>query len=94
MTSSDRTARLVVVGSRGRLEVLNPLAPQLGHRLLIDAGGTVRTETVEGLSSYEAQLEAVRNTIVEGRPFPFAVDDFLRSMEAIEQVRHAISRLP
>jgi hypothetical protein len=87
MTSSRVAATLVVRGDKGVLEIRNPLAPQLGHLLTLTNGRGEQVETVEGPSSFEAQLEAIRATLVEGVPFPFPDDDYVRSMEAIERVR-------
>ena len=89
MTATDRAARLVIEGERGRISVMNPLAPQLGHALMITLDGTTQTETVDGPSSYQAQLTAVRETLVNGKEFPFPSDDYVHSMTAIDQVRAA-----
>jgi hypothetical protein len=88
--ASPRVATILVVrGDEGVLSVRNPLVPQLGHLLTLTNGLGEQVETVEGPSSFEAQLEAVRATLVDGVPFPFADDDYVRSMEAIERVRAA-----
>lgn len=89
MTATDRAARLVIEGERGRVSVTNPLAPQLGHALMITLDGTTRTETVDGPSTYQAQLTAVRETLVDGKEFPFPSDDYVHSMMAIDRVRAA-----
>ena len=91
MVAAQPNARLVVSGDRGMLDVRNPVAPQLGHALTLTIGSDARVETVEGPSSYEAQLEAIRATIQGGVPFAFPEDDYVRSMEAIERVRAALS---
>lgn len=82
--------RLTIQGTRGRLQVANPLAPHRGHALRLDVGGAETREIVEGPSTYSAQLSAVRATILEGAAFPFPDDDFVASMEAIERVRSAL----
>lgn len=82
-------AFLNVEGSRGRLKVVNPLAPQFGHALEIDTGGTVRSETVDGPSTFAAQLEAVVSTLLDGAPFPLSADDPIKSMAAIDAVKAA-----
>ena len=82
-------ALLTIEGSLGRLEAINPIAPQRGNMLRITVDGDTRSEIAEGPSSYEAQLAAVRATLVDGARFPFAPGDFVRSMEAIDAVRAA-----
>lgn len=83
------SARLQVEGDDGAIDVINPLAPQMGHALTMTRDGVARTETVDGPSSYEAQLAAVVASLRDGAPFPFPADDYVHSMEAIERVRNA-----
>jgi predicted dehydrogenase len=82
-------ALLNVTGERGAIKVLNPLAPQMGHKLDIDIGGKMRSETVEGPSTFAAQLQAVAATLLDGAPFPLAGDDPVKSMAVIDAVRAA-----
>ena len=89
MVADQPVARLVIWGSVGDLEVINPLAPQLGHSLHLRISGALFTETVDGVSTFEAQLIAVRDTVMFGKAFPFPPDDFVQSMRAIDRVRAA-----
>lgn len=91
MTESSPVARLVVRGDAGTLSVRNPVVPQLGHALTSTNSSGERVETVDGPSSYQAQLEAVVAAL-NGRSFPLPADDYVRSMEAIERVRAAMPR--
>ena len=81
--------RLIVDGENGQLDVINPLAPNLGHSLKITSGGHERTEVVDGPTTFEAQLAAVRDTLKNGMPFPLATDHYVHSMEAIDRFRAA-----
>jgi predicted dehydrogenase len=83
-------ALLNVTGEGGAIKVLNPLAPQMGHKLDIDIGGKMRSETVEGPSTFAAQLQAVAATLLDGAPFPLAGDDPVTSMAVIDAVRAAV----
>ena len=74
-----------------RPSIVNPLAPQLGYALMVTLDGATRTETVDGPSTYQAQLTAVQETLANGKEFPFPSDDYVRSMMAIDQVRAAWS---
>lgn len=89
MTPPQPCARLLVEGSLGRLEVINPLCPQIGHALHVSSSEGSRTEVIEGRSTYEEQLLAVCATLLDGISFPFPPDDFVRSMKAIDSVRTA-----
>lgn len=89
MLESPPLARLVVRGDLGTLRVRNPLAPQLGHSLTVEDSTGEHVETVDGPSTYQAQIEAVASAL-GGRPFLLPTDDYVRSMEAIERVRAAM----
>jgi predicted dehydrogenase len=82
-------ARLVVRGDKGTLSVRNPVAPQMGHSMTLTTSTGERVETVDGPSSYEAQLKAVVASL-NGAPFPLPPDDYVRSMVAIERVREKL----
>lgn len=90
MTVETPAVSLRIEGTEGVLSVVNPLVPQRGNLLTLEVGGGSESRTVEGPSSYAAQLAAVRATLVGGAAFPHADDDFIRSMEAIEKIRGAI----
>ena len=82
-------SRLTLEGTGGRIEVVNPFLPQLGHSLRVVAGGGERSQTLAGPTTYEAQLAAVRAALVDGADFPFPADDYVRSMAAIDAIRAA-----
>ena len=92
MSARGPVAWLQIEGTKGGLHVVNPVAPQMGHELRISIAAGETLESVDGPSTYEAQLIAVRNTVVHHAPFPLPADDFLRSMEAIDAVRAAWKR--
>ena len=94
MTSDHAAAYLFLSGERGSIMVQNPLAPQLGHALTITVDGEDRTETLDGPSTYVAQLAAVRAAILDEASFPFPADDFVRSMQALDSIRSVWSRQP
>ncbi|MCY7397483.1 MAG: Gfo/Idh/MocA family oxidoreductase [Sphingomonas bacterium] len=92
MIAPAPTASLHLLGSGGRINVENPVAPQLGHLIEVEQGGTTRREQVAGPSTYIAQLGAVRDALLDLAPFPRAVDEFIRSMVAIERIREALPK--
>ena len=78
---TDREISLSVEGEHGRLDVFNPLAPQLGNQLRCDG----RTETVPGEpSSYDAQLAAVVAAIRSGAAVPTEGADSVATMTVID----------
>jgi predicted dehydrogenase len=89
MTTDAFAALLNVEGTAGELRVVNPLAPHFGHALVVRADGGERKETLEGPTTFAAQLDAVVATLLDGAPFPLAADDPIKSMAAIDAVRAA-----
>lgn len=82
-------AFLTVQGDRGSLQVINPLAPQLGHKFELSIDGKTTKEKFDGASTFDAQLAAVIATIQDGAPFPLAPDDPIKSMATIDAVKAA-----
>lgn len=80
-------ARLFIEGEACSIEVENPLAPERGQVLRLKADGRTTAEVVPRPTTYEAQLSALRATLIDGAPVPFPPDDYVRSMEAIAAVR-------
>ena len=91
MIAQTFAANLVVQGTRGSLTVLNPLAPQVGHSIVLARDGTTETETVEGPSTFAAQLTAVCLAIQEKVPFLLPDRDYVQSMIVIDAVRNAVT---
>lgn len=89
MVGVGQSAKLLIHGTAGSLEVINPVAPQIGHQLFVSTGSQETVETVEGPSTFEAQLTAVRDTLLHGAAFPLPANDFVHSMAAIEAIRSA-----
>jgi predicted dehydrogenase len=89
MLADQPNASLRIDGSDGKITVVNPLAPQMGYLFTVESDGKTRSETVQGPSTYKAQLAAVRDTLTKGAAFPFPADDYVRSMTAIDMVRAA-----
>lgn len=89
MGAASRTARMSLEGERGTLDAINPLAPQFGNSLILRVDGREKRETVEGPTSYQAQLAAVRDAMSGDASFPWPAEATVASMEAIDGVRAA-----
>jgi len=77
-------------GKAGRLEVLNPMAPQFGHRIhaeLVD--GTIVDEVLDTATSYEHQLRAFCHTLQGGGPALTGGADAVANMRVIDAVYEA-----
>lgn len=83
-----------VTGSRGRMRVFNPIAPQLLHRLtLTNEAGTRKESVAKQPSSYAAQLQAFADAVLRGKPFPTTVEDAVKNMRVIDDCYKAAGLL-
>ncbi len=86
-------ARATVIGDLGRLEVFNPIAPQLGHRLTVFGPGGRRRWRAHGPSSYAGQLDAfVRAT--RGEPVATPGEHGAANMRVIDSIYRAAGLEP
>ena len=60
--------RAIAEGERGRMSVLNPVAPQFYHRLKVKTPEGTRVERVAGGATYTYQLQAFARWVREGLP--------------------------
>jgi predicted dehydrogenase len=86
---SDFKATLRVIGSAGRMDVVNPLAPHHGHELRLEVDGEVSVEEVPGRSTYHHQLEWTLDQIAGKKPPLTGGDDSLATMRAIDAIYQA-----
>ena len=75
-----------VVGESGELRVINPIAPQLWHRLSVKSARGRRRERVPGDASYTCQLRAFAAAVREGAPFPTHAADSIANMRVIDAI--------
>ncbi|MEO8114359.1 MAG: Gfo/Idh/MocA family oxidoreductase, partial [Phenylobacterium sp.] len=81
-------AELTIEGAKGTLKVINPLAPQLGHRIEVE-GGTPRRETVTRDPTYDFQLRAFVDAVRGGPAPPTAGADSIAQMRLLDAVARA-----
>src|SRR5262245_54533257 len=86
------TARLG--GERGTLRVLNPVLPQLYHRVRVETAAGKRTERVPGDATYTHQLRAFVAAVRNGVPIPTDPAHGVRNMEVIDAVYRAAGLPP
>ena len=86
--------RALVEGERGFVDVWNPVAPQFLHRLRTRIDGRSSSSSVPGKSSYVGQLEAFRDAVAFGKPFPSTSLDGIANMATIDAlyVKAGLSR--
>jgi predicted dehydrogenase len=85
----ERKITFEVDGEKGRLYAVNPLAPQLGNLLTVEADAEERSETFTRESTYHFQLEAFLAHLRAGTRPPTSGVDSIAQMAAIEAIRAA-----
>jgi predicted dehydrogenase len=82
-----------VVGERGELRLLNPVAPQLPRRLTVRSEGGRRTEKISRRSTYAYQLDAFVAAVRHGEPVLTSAQDAVATMTVIDAI-YAAAGLP
>src|SRR5579883_2706298 len=85
-------ADATVVGTAGRLRVLNPIAPQFWHRLTVLTPALHRSERVRDGASYDHQLRAFVAAVRDGAAYPTTPADAIANMRVIEAIYAAAGR--
>lgn len=91
---TELRARLEVRCERGTLVAQNPLAPQFGYRLIVDAETGERPETVAGGTSYGHQLEAFLDAVRDGLGPITSGQDSIANMQTIDAIYRAAGLEP
>jgi len=92
MTVATPKATLTVQGSRGSLEIVNYLAPQLGCRFTTVIDGEERQHGVEGPTTYAAQLSHLHE-VLSGKVAPLTGgEDAIANMTLIDAIYAAAGR--
>lgn len=73
-------------GTRGRIDLLNFIKPEVYHRLSVRTEAGRRVERVPGGSTYRAQLAAFVEAIRSGKPPPTSTADALATLRVIDAV--------
>jgi len=83
-----------VRGTRGEMRVLNPLAPQLYHRLTVRGPEGKRVERVPGDATYTHQLRAFVDAVRNGTQVPTDPSDAVANMRVIDALYRAAGLAP
>ena len=80
---------------RGEIRALNPVVPQFFHGLKWrKTGGAWTKEKFGRKPTYEYQLQAFRDAVLEGTPFPTTTADAVKNMRVIDAVYRAAGMSP
>ncbi len=75
-----------VRGDRGRVRVLNPIAPQFYHRLTVETAAGKRVERCRGDATYVYQLRAFARAVRGEAPIVTDGADAVRNMRVIDAI--------
>ena len=78
-----------VIGSKGELRALNPVAPQVFHRLVVRSDGGRRVERLPRRASYSYQLDAFAGAVLRGEPVKTTPEDAVANMTVIDAIYRA-----
>ena len=78
-----------VAGDRGELRVLNPVMPQLFHRLSVRSADGKRVERFGRRASYAYQLDAFAAAVLRGEPVKTTPEDAIENMTVIDAIYRA-----
>ncbi len=92
MTPPRFSAWLRLDGTRGRMEIQNFLAPQMGCRFTTTVGGDVTEHPVDGKPTYAAQLDHLHAVITGAEPPLTGGPDAVANMAAIDAIYAAAGR--
>jgi len=81
-------------GDRGRLTMLNPIAPQFGHGLVVSIDGRRRLERFTRRPTYDFQMEAFCAAVLRGEPVLTPPSDSIANMRVIDDVYRAAGLRP
>jgi predicted dehydrogenase len=73
-------------GSRGTLHIINPLAPQRGHKLTLTLDGETVEETFTMRSTFAFQLDAFRDAVLHGKPVATRGGDSLATLTMLARI--------
>ena len=75
-----------VTTEKGFLNILNPLAPHVFHRLKVCRDGVTTTESVPGEATYTCQLRAFERAVRGGEPAITDADHGIANMRIIDDI--------
>lgn len=82
-----------VIGDRGEVRVLNPVTPQIFHRLSVSSADGKRVERFGRRATYSYQLDAFAAAVLRGEPVKTTPEDAVANMTVIDEI-YAAAGLP
>ena len=82
------------IGEHGELSVINPLAPQMWHRLSVRGKQGKRVEHLSKRHSYDYQLDAFTAAVLRGAPILTPPSDSIANMAVIDAIYESAGMSP
>jgi predicted dehydrogenase len=83
----ERRAFVEVIGTKGKLTLINPIAPQYGHDLRLSVDGVESTETFTKRATFAFQLDGVVSAILSGAPVLTEAEDIVGNAMVMAAIR-------
>ena len=87
--SATFKAEVTVRGSKGKMQVDNVIAPQMGHLLILNVNGKTSHQTVDRRPTYAYQLDAFIAAVRKNEPLWTGGDDAVAQMTVIDRCYEA-----
>ncbi|MEC3954182.1 Gfo/Idh/MocA family oxidoreductase [Nocardia sp. CDC153] len=78
-----------ITGDRGRLRILNPVVPHMGHVLTVRTDSGRRFRTFGRRPSYDYQLDAFAAAVLRGEPVPTTPESAVANMTVLDAIYRA-----
>ena len=89
MKGDSYKADLVAQGTKGKLTVVNPLVPHMGHEIRLEVDGETKTATLDKRTTYDYQLDAWVRASRTGERLPTDAEDAVKQMRLIDSAYRA-----
>ena len=94
LSTDPQDIRLIVEGTRGRLETTNPLVPHFGHTWTMEVDGVVTTETFDMTPTFVFEWKGIAKVIREGAPIETPVSEGVANMRVVDAIYRAAGMRP
>jgi len=84
MKGEPYRAELLVEGTKGTLDVTNPLVPHMGHEIKLTVDGETTSETLDRRTTYDYQLDAFVQALRTGETLPTDAWDAVKQMRLVD----------
>lgn len=85
----ERRAYVQVVGTKGTMTLINPIAPQYGAELILNIDGVETRETFTRRATFAFQLDGVVDAVLSGKPVLTEKADIIGNAQVMAAIRNS-----